>query len=425
MAFAILGNPSPAFFDSSGSPLADGTLAVLDPADDTNKASYPSYADAEAATNANINPITLDARGSCNLWGLDGEDYKLVLKDAAGATVKTDDDINLPTDAITQYTPTAQTLTDAGAVTLTESTTFIVTTGAAAITLADGTENQHKLIVMKTDAGAATLTPTNLSNGTTIVFDDVGDSASLWFVDGSWTLTGGSARVTGYTADTVVTFTSTDATPTIAGGKSFLTAGTTAITDFDDGVVGDTIKILAASSVTITHGAPIQLNHSIDFDMIAGDTLTLHMFNDQVWEEVARSTNTAKTADAIANELAEAVTTTNGIAANETGKTFYLDLAAGFTSTLPPPAGGLKYTFIVKTAPTTAYIITTFSANNILYGTLIDIVGELVYFSAQDVVNFVASTSLVGDRLEVECDGTNWYCTAISGADGGITTGAT
>jgi len=95
MAFAILGNPSPQFVDSSGSPYASGTLAVLDPADDTNKASYPTYDDAEAATNANSNPITLDARGSCDLWGLDGDDYKLVLKDAAGATVNTDDDINL------------------------------------------------------------------------------------------------------------------------------------------------------------------------------------------------------------------------------------------------------------------------------------------------------------------------------------------
>ena len=235
MAFPILGNPSPQFFDSSGSPLASGTLAVLDPADDTNKASYPTYDDANAdpPTNANSNPITLDSRGSLNLWGIDGEDYKLVLKDAAGTTVDTNDDIFLPTLLSTFYKKTAQTLTDAGAVTLTESTTFLVTTGAAAITLANGAENQHKLIVMKTDAGVATLTPASLSNGTTIVFDDVGDSASLWFVDGSWSFLGGSARVTGYTADTTVTFTSTDTTPTVGGGKSFKTAGTTAITAFD------------------------------------------------------------------------------------------------------------------------------------------------------------------------------------------------
>jgi len=109
MAFPILGNPSPQFFDSSGSPYASGTLAVLDPADDTNKASYPTYDDAEAATNANANPITLDARGSCNLWGLDNEDYKLVLLDSAGATVNTDDDIFLPNYGQFYATTTAET----------------------------------------------------------------------------------------------------------------------------------------------------------------------------------------------------------------------------------------------------------------------------------------------------------------------------
>ena len=75
MAFPILGNPRPQFFDSSGSPLAAGTLAVLNPADDTNKASYPTYDDAEALTNANDNPILLVGDGRCALWGLDGEDY--------------------------------------------------------------------------------------------------------------------------------------------------------------------------------------------------------------------------------------------------------------------------------------------------------------------------------------------------------------
>lgn len=98
MAFPILGTPKPQFFDSSGSPLASGTLSVLDPADDTDKASYPTYDDAEAATNANDNPLTLDSRGepSSGLWGLDGEDYKLVLKDSSGTTVWTVDDIFNP-----------------------------------------------------------------------------------------------------------------------------------------------------------------------------------------------------------------------------------------------------------------------------------------------------------------------------------------
>ena len=90
---------------------------------------------------------------------------------------------------------------------------------------------------------------------------------------------------------TTVTTLADDGTPTVAAGNLFKTGGTTAITDFDDGVVGQTIRILAAHSVTITDGAPIILNGGGNFGMVATDTLTLTMFDDQVWQEVARSVN--------------------------------------------------------------------------------------------------------------------------------------
>ncbi len=86
-----------------------------------------------------------------------------------------------------------------------------------------------------------------------------------------------------------VTFTSTDATPTIAESETFITAGTTAITDFDNGEVGDVIQILGASSILITHGSPVSLRGEVSFSMVTGDTLTLAMFNDQVWEEIGRT----------------------------------------------------------------------------------------------------------------------------------------
>ncbi len=86
-----------------------------------------------------------------------------------------------------------------------------------------------------------------------------------------------------------VTFGSTDATPTIRESETFITAGTTAITDFDNGEVGDVIQILAATSKKITHGAPVSLRGEVSFSMVAGDTLTLAMFNDQVWEEIGRT----------------------------------------------------------------------------------------------------------------------------------------
>jgi hypothetical protein len=86
-------------------------------------------------------------------------------------------------------------LTGAGAVNITQEITHIVTDSADALTLADGKEGQRKWIVMKTDAGAGTLTPTNLGNGSTITFDDVGDSADLLFTNGAWHMMGGTATL--------------------------------------------------------------------------------------------------------------------------------------------------------------------------------------------------------------------------------------
>ncbi|KKL85532.1 hypothetical protein LCGC14_1953840, partial [marine sediment metagenome] len=95
----------------------------------------------------------------------------------------------------------------------------------------------------------------------------------------------------GTVTQSTVTTLADDGTPTVAASNLFLTGGVTAITDFDDGVVGQTITILAAHSVKITDGAPIILAGGADYDMTDSDTLVLTMFNDQVWNEVSRSVN--------------------------------------------------------------------------------------------------------------------------------------
>ncbi len=73
--------------------------------------------------------------------------------------------------------------------------TILITAGVDAFTLDDGAENAEKFITMKTDGGDGTLTPTNLTNGTSIVFDDVGDSAHLKFMDSGWVWFGGTATL--------------------------------------------------------------------------------------------------------------------------------------------------------------------------------------------------------------------------------------
>ncbi len=83
---------------------------------------------------------------------------------------------------------TVQALAAAGAVNLTTLTTTIASAGAIALTLADGVAGQLKTISMITDGGDATLTPANLQGGSTITFNDVGDTVLLQFIGTKWVI---------------------------------------------------------------------------------------------------------------------------------------------------------------------------------------------------------------------------------------------
>ena len=82
-----------------------------------------------------------------------------------------------------------------------------------------------------------------------------------------------------------------EGTPTVAGGTKFLTGGTTAITDFDDGVTGQVIQVISEHDIDITDGTNIFLSGSANFEMDATDTLTLICKADNKWYELARSDN--------------------------------------------------------------------------------------------------------------------------------------
>ena len=125
----------------------------------------------------------------------------------------------------------------------------------------------------------------------------------------------------------------------------------------------------------------------------------------------------------------ETVTTTNVIDASESGKTFFLSLAGGFTSTLPAPAAGLRFKFIVKTAPTTAYIIATNAGANIMIGEIneleVDTTEDGPYDDNADAFNFVENLAAVGDFVEFISDGTSWYYHGQTNLDGAVTTSTT
>jgi hypothetical protein len=82
------------------------------------------------------------------------------------------------------YVDSVDTRTGAGAISVTKGTTKLVTTGANALTLADGQDGQIKRIHMITDGGDGTLTPATKTGYTTITFNDAGDDVVLQFISG-------------------------------------------------------------------------------------------------------------------------------------------------------------------------------------------------------------------------------------------------
>jgi hypothetical protein len=85
---------------------------------------------------------------------------------------------------------TVQSLSGAGAVNITTLTTAFTSTATGnALTLADGTAGQLKMIVYVAEAAGGdtgVLTPTNLGGFTTITFNAVGDSCLLQFIGTDW-----------------------------------------------------------------------------------------------------------------------------------------------------------------------------------------------------------------------------------------------
>ncbi|CAB4170054.1 hypothetical protein UFOVP1528_43 [uncultured Caudovirales phage] len=115
---------------------------------------------------------------------------------------------------------------------------------------------------------------------------------------------------------------------------------------------------------------------------------------------------------------AEVVAATNAIEADETGKTFFLSSATEFVSTLPAPALGLRYRFIVSAAPSGAsYTIVTTGSTNIIKGHVLttdvnSVTDADLETSGGDTISFVDAKAVAGDWVEVECDGTSWFASA-------------
>jgi hypothetical protein len=74
----------------------------------------------------------------------------------------------------------------AGAIPLTGAIVKLTTTGANALTLADGVDGQVITIAMIVDGGDGTLTPANKQGFSTVTFNDAGDVCTLLFTNSKW-----------------------------------------------------------------------------------------------------------------------------------------------------------------------------------------------------------------------------------------------
>ena len=120
-------------------------------------------------------------------------------------------------------------------------------------------------------------------------------------------------------------------------------------------------------------------------------------------------------------ETVEVVAATNVIAASESGTVFFLNSATEFVSTLPAPAAGLRFTFIVTAAPVGASYTVVGASGTPIHGMVLskDLNGATDSGATAGTgvltLTFVDSKSQKGDRADFVSDGTDWFVVATTG----------
>ena len=119
--------------------------------------------------------------------------------------------------------------------------------------------------------------------------------------------------------------------------------------------------------------------------------------------------------------LVETLTGATTLTAEDSSKSFILNAAAGAQITLPAVAtsAGFKYRFTVGALfATTAWTVKAASA--VINGGAI--VNSVFVASAnRNTITFAHAADTIGDFVELNCDGTNWYVFGLGTAAGAIT----
>ena len=101
----------------------------------------------------------------------------------------------------------------------------------------------------------------------------------------------------------------------------------------------------------------------------------------------------------------------------DSGRFFRVSKAGGYTITLPALVPGLQFTFLSGAVAANTVTITAGAA--IMTGLWRQISGVATVTAASTSIAFTA-TSVISDRVDLVCDGTNWYCNASTGVAAGL-----
>lgn len=158
---------------------------------------------------ANINsPVVINAIGADQDTRIAGDnDANLLFVDAStdrvGVGTDTPDEKldvagNLAiTAGFLRLSGSPQSVSGSGSLVVNTSTavTYVTTTGAATLTLANGSQGQIKTIVMIVDGGDAVLSPTSTLGYSNITFNSVGDSVTLQYLNNAWVVIGSNGVI--------------------------------------------------------------------------------------------------------------------------------------------------------------------------------------------------------------------------------------
>ena len=101
----------------------------------------------------------------------------------------------------------------------------------------------------------------------------------------------------------------------------------------------------------------------------------------------------------------------------DSGKTYILENTVARTITLPAVKAGLKFKFIVSDSTAASTIVTNEGTSLIKGGILLATAWETLAGTTLTA----ATDNVIGDWVELVCDGTSWYISGQSGHANGFT----